>query len=144
MPTADVVDPTCAVATGSIKVTAPLGLGYTYSIDGTTFQSSADFTNVTPKSYTLIVKNSAGCTSSSTIVVAEAPGSPSVPTADVVDPTCTVATGSIKVTAPLGLGYTYSIDGTTFQSSADFTNVTPKSYTLIVKNRAGCTSSSTI
>jgi hypothetical protein len=43
-----VVDATCVVATGTITVTAPLGAQYTYSIDGTNFQSSPTFNNVAP------------------------------------------------------------------------------------------------
>jgi hypothetical protein len=42
---------------------------------------------------------------------------PPAPTATVVDATCVVATGTITVTAPIGAQYTYSIDGTNFQSS---------------------------
>ena len=32
------LQPTCAVPTGTITVTAPTGAGLTYSIDGTTYQ----------------------------------------------------------------------------------------------------------
>jgi hypothetical protein len=42
------VDATCSVATGTITVTAPIGAQYTYSIDGTNFQSSPTFNNVAP------------------------------------------------------------------------------------------------
>src|SRR5262249_31116343 len=114
-PTASVVDPTCIVATGTITVTAPLGAQYTYSIDGINFQASTTFSNVAPNSYTLTVKDATGgCVAASTIVVA-APTAPLTPTASVVDPTCTVATGTITVTAPLGAQYSYSIDGVNFQ-----------------------------
>ncbi|MDE3142909.1 MAG: hypothetical protein KGL19_02060, partial [Bacteroidota bacterium] len=36
-PTVSVTQPTCAVATGTITVTAPTGSGYTYSTDGTNY-----------------------------------------------------------------------------------------------------------
>ena len=40
-PTASVtVQPTCAVPTGTIVVTAPTGAGLTYSIDGTTYTNT--------------------------------------------------------------------------------------------------------
>ena len=144
VPTADVVDPTCTVATGTITVTAPLGAQYTYSIDGTNFQASPTFSSVSPNTYTLTVKDAGGCSSSSSITVNTAPSAPPVPTADVVDPTCTVATGTITVTAPLGAQYTYSIDGTNFQASPTFSSVSPNTYTLTVKDAGGCSSSSSI
>src|SRR5207247_1002232 len=116
-PTASVVDPTCTVATGTITVTAPLGAQYTYSIDGINFQASTTFNNVAPNTYTLTVQDAGGCSSSATMTVNNAPGAPPTPTASVVDPACTVATGTITVTAPLGAQYTYSIDGINFQAS---------------------------
>src|SRR5205085_9590896 len=75
-PTATIVDPTCAVATGTITVTAPLGAQYTYSIDGTNFQASTTFNNVVSKSYTLTVKNGSGCSAAATIGVKAAPAAP--------------------------------------------------------------------
>jgi hypothetical protein len=46
---------------------------------------------------------------------------------------CTVATGSITVTAPLGAQYTYSIDGTNFQASPTFNTLAPNGYTVTVQ-----------
>src|SRR4029078_6611694 len=143
-PTASITDPTCSVATGTITVTAPIGAQYTYSIDGTNFQSSAIFNNVAPNSYTLTVKDATGCTSTASYAVNPAPVAPPAPTASVVDPTCAVATGTITVTGPLGAQYTYSIDGTNFQSSTVFNNVTPNTYTLTVQEAGGCASTATI
>src|SRR5258706_6257760 len=99
-PTATAVDPTCAVATGSITVTLPLGAQYTYSIDGINFQATTTFNNVTLNSYTLTVKNSAGCSAAATIVVNTAPSAPPAPTATPTQPTCAVATGTITVNTP--------------------------------------------
>jgi hypothetical protein len=129
------------VATGTITVTAPLGAQYTYSINGTNFQSSPTFNNVAPNTYTLTVQDAGGCSSAASYTVNPAPGAPPAPTATVVDATCTVATGTITVTAPLGAQYTYSIDGTNFQSSATFNNVAPNTYTLTVQDAGGCSSS---
>jgi hypothetical protein len=54
-------------------VTSPLGAEYTYSIDGTTFQSEPLFADLTPGSYTITVKNTDGCTSAETIVINAVP-----------------------------------------------------------------------
>src|SRR5204862_4970102 len=143
-PTASVVDPTCTVATGTITVTAPLGAQYTYSIDGINFQASTVFNNVAPNTYTLTVEDAGGCSSSATVTVNTAPVAPPTPTASIVDPTCTVATGTITVTAPIGAQYTYSIDGINFQASTVFNNVPPNTYTLTVKDAGGCSSSASV
>ena len=45
------------------------------------------------------------------ITINGAPGAPAAPTVSTIDPTCAVATGTITVSAPLGAGLTYSIDG---------------------------------
>ncbi|WP_297869506.1 hypothetical protein, partial [uncultured Flavobacterium sp.] len=49
------VQPTCAVTTGTIVFTTQSGVEY--SIDGTTYQSSATFTGVAPGTYTLRVRS---------------------------------------------------------------------------------------
>src|SRR5690606_34000361 len=102
------VQPTCAVATGAIVVTAPLGVGYEYSIDGGAYQSSATFTNIASGDHDIRVRSVADntCISNPTTVTVNAePATPAAPTASTtVQPTCAVATGTIVVTAPLGVG----------------------------------------
>jgi hypothetical protein len=64
---------------------------------------------------------------------------PATPTATVTtQPTCTVPTGTITVTAPTGTGITYSINGTDYYSSGIFTLVAQGSYTVSVKNSTDC------
>ena len=142
-PTVTIVQPTCIIATGTITVTAPLAADLTYSIDGVTFQSGTVFATLAPGTYTITVKNAAGCTAVATpMTINAAPGAPTVPTAATVQPTCSIATGTITVTAPLAADLTYSIDGVTFQSGSTFTNLTSGIYTITVKNAAGCTAMS--
>ncbi len=63
-PTVSVVHPTCAVATGTINVTAPLGAGFTYNIDNGAFQASPSFPGLAAgSSHDIRVKNSNGCIS---------------------------------------------------------------------------------
>jgi hypothetical protein len=50
-----VTNPTCST-TGSIAVTLPTGSSYEYSIDGTNFQSSPSFTNLSPGIYTVYAR----------------------------------------------------------------------------------------
>lgn len=49
--------------------------------------------------------------------------------------------GKITVTASGSAGLTYSIDGRNFQASNVFSNLAPGSYTVTVKNGAGCSKS---
>ncbi|RZJ94944.1 MAG: T9SS type B sorting domain-containing protein, partial [Novosphingobium sp.] len=140
--TTTVSQPTCAVTTGSITVSTPQGTGFTYSIDGTNFQSGTTFAGLAPGSYTITVSN-AGCTSVTTpIVINAVPADPIAATATVIQPTCASPTGSITISNPTGSGLTYSIDGTNFQSSITFNNVAAGSYTITVRNSGGCTSQS--
>src|SRR5205085_1883254 len=134
-------DPTCADPTaGSISVTAPIGAEYTYSIDGTNFQSSPTFTNVGAGGYTVTVISSTpgSCQTTGNVTINAPAAAPTVTTTS-TDPTCADPTaGSITVTAPLGAEYTYSIDGTNFQSSPTFTSVGAGGYTVtVISNVAG-------
>jgi gliding motility-associated-like protein len=84
-PTASVtVQPTCPSPTGTILVSAPIGVNLEYSIDnGVSYQSSTTFSGLAPNtSYTIIVRDSStGCSSpSSNIIINSVPSSPVVST----------------------------------------------------------------
>lgn len=137
-PVSSVTQPTCTVATGTITVTTPIGAGFSYSLDAGSFQTSPTFANLAANtSYQVNVKGSNGCITTATVAIDPVPVI-AIPLFSITQPTCTVATGSITVTAPVGVAYTYSIDGVNFQSSTSFTNIAPNSYTLTVKNTSGC------
>ncbi|PZR20564.1 MAG: hypothetical protein DI539_10405, partial [Flavobacterium psychrophilum] len=139
--TVTTTQPTCTVSTGTISVNTPTGAGITYSIDGTNFQTTTTFTNLNPGSYTVTVMNAAGCTSAtSPIIINSAPVIPAIANTTVIQPTCTTSTGSITINTPTGTGFTYSIDGTTFQTTTLFANLTPGTYHITVQNASGCTS----
>ncbi|MFT3911049.1 MAG: T9SS type A sorting domain-containing protein [Ferruginibacter sp.] len=121
---ANVVQPTCAVATGSITVTSPLGAGFTYSITAPSgpFQSSPSFPAVSPGTYTLYVQNSLNCivAAPSTITINPQPTTITAPT----------VTGTVNVCPFLGNGvqvvYTASSPGAT-----SYTWVLPPNVNLI-------------
>ncbi|RYD97005.1 MAG: gliding motility-associated C-terminal domain-containing protein, partial [Sphingobacteriales bacterium] len=139
-----IVQPTCAIPTGTITITSPITAGLTYSIDGTTFQSQPVFANLAPGSYSITVKNADGCTSvTAPVVINAAPNAPAVATTTITEPTCTIPTGTITITSPAIAGITYSIDGITFQTQQVFSSLAPGSYTITVKNADGCTSVTT-
>ena len=143
-PAATVVQPTCTVATGVISVTTP-PTATEYSFDnGATYQSA----NVSPALaagvYQVRVKNAEGCTSvAAPITINAQPPTPAAPAATVTQPTCTVATGIISVTAP-GSDTEYSFDnGATFQTSTSSNPLVSGEYFIRVKNADGCVSDST-
>jgi subtilisin-like proprotein convertase family protein len=84
-PTANVTQPTCAVATGSITMTAPLGAGNSYTLDGTTTITwpTITFTGVATGPHTITVQNSFGCSAPASLNVTIDP-QPFTPTAPVV------------------------------------------------------------
>ncbi|WP_162946179.1 gliding motility-associated C-terminal domain-containing protein [Chitinophaga barathri] len=139
-PVVAITAPTCTITTGSITVTETAGL--TYSINGTDYQATGIFTNLAPGTYNVSVRNTQSCTSTATTAMIPAqPATPAAPVISITAPTCTVATGTITVTASAGL--TYSINGTDYQASATFTNVTPGTYSVTARNADGCTSTAT-
>jgi len=138
-PVTTVTQPTCASATGTIAVTSPIGLNY--SIDGVSYtNTTGTFAGLAVGSYPVTAKNSSGCISaSSSVTIIES--IPAIPTVSAIQPTCLVSTGTVNISAPTGAIYSYSINGTTFQSGTAFNNVTPATYTVSVKNtNSGCIS----
>jgi hypothetical protein len=71
-PTVSVTQPTCTLATGSITISNPI-TGGTYSFNnGASFQAGASISGLASGTYNVIIKNSSGCTSSSTPVTIQA------------------------------------------------------------------------
>ena len=68
-PVLSITQPSCAVTTGTITVTSP-SAGVEYSFDGgVNFQTSNTKAGVSTGHYTIMVRNSAGCTSSLNAVI---------------------------------------------------------------------------
>ena len=149
-PTASVtIQPTCALPTGTIEVTAPLGIDLEYSVDSITYQVSPLFAGLTPNIYSVTLRriNDPTCISPATILTVNPPvDAPAAPIASVIlQPTCTIPTGTIEVTAPLGIIYEYSIDGNTWQVSPLLVGLAPNTYSVTVRrtNDPSCVSPAT-
>ncbi len=107
-------------------------LPYEFSLNGGAGQTSNIFTNLAPGSYTVVVTDNAGFSASSVQIVL---ANPSAITASAV-----AITNDIVVTAAGGTGtLEYSIDGTVFQTSNQFSNLANGTYTLTVQDENGCT-----
>jgi hypothetical protein len=132
---------------GTITITSPSGGSgsYTYSINGTTYQSSNVFTGLTAQTYSLYVKDSNNEVGQLTSVTITQPTIISF-TATGTEPTCNGnSNGSITLSSVSGgvSPYTYSIDGSNYQSGLTFTGLTNGTYTTYVKDANGCVRTNT-
>lgn len=139
-------NPTTGSSNGSINASASGGSsGFTYSINGSAFQSSGNFTNLAAGSYTIIAKNTDGCTGSAAFTLTATNPCAGITisvTGTTVNPTTTITTnGSISATASGSSGFTFSLNGGAFQASGNFANLGVGSYTVVAKDVNGCTGS---
>ncbi len=142
---ANAVGTKCNSNNGAINIFANGGVApLQYSIDnGTTFSAASTFNNLTAGSYTVVVKDANGCTSSQVVNVATST-SPVINNSPVTQVSCFGGNnGSIVVNASGGNPpLQFSIDnGTTYQTSNSFPSLTAGSYTVVVSDVDGCTSS---
>ena len=130
---------------GSITVSASGGSGFTYNLNGGAFQLSPVFTGLAAGSYTVIAKNSNGCTGSATFTLTgtnPCAGITIAVNATIINPTSTITNnGSINATATGSSGFTFSLNGGAFQSTGNFANLGVGSYTVTAKDINGCTGS---
>lgn len=137
----------CGNSNGKIMVTAGggSGTGYSYSINGTTFNTTGIFNNLTDSNYSVVVRDGAGCMNVFAAVVTNSDG-PQITNISHTNVTCFDGSdGSITVNSTNGgTGtLTYSIDGYKWQTSNKFSNVAPGDYVVRVKDNVGCTGSIT-
>lgn len=146
--TGTVTDAGAGTNNGSIVASSTGGSGaMTYNIDGGAFQASGTFNNLAKGSHTIDAKDSKGCTGSASFTVGEtnvcagvnivlsAAGTASDPCAP---------NGTITATASGSTGFTYSIGTGAFQASNVFNNIAPGTYTINVKDAAGCSKNTTV
>ena len=136
------INPTSG-ANGSISASATGGLPpYTYSINGGAYGSST-FPSLSSGIYSISAKDANSCTGTSNQVTLACPtitvsGTPTSSKVNCVN-------NSILITASNGVApYTYSKDGTTFQSSATLTPLAGGTYTITAKDAKGCTGTNTV
>lgn len=129
-----------AAANGSIQVNATGGNGgYTYSLNNGAFQPASSF-QVAAGTYSVTVRDARGCTITLNNIVVNEPPILQASVASVSNATCNGgADGQVQVTASGGTApYTYSLDGSNFQSSATL-GANPGTYAVVVRDANGCT-----
>ena len=133
--------PTCAVSTGEIEVTSPLGAGYAYSIDGTTYQSAAFFGDLFSGSYNVTVRNEEGLVSPiTTAVIEKQPHIPVAPAVAVTTPTCEITGNAVIANFNADYTYTFSPEGPAIGSEDEITGfVFGQPYNVTAISSDGCT-----
>src|SRR5690606_3482328 len=135
------VQPTCDVATGSFSITAVEGLQY--SLNGGAYSATTSFEGLSAGTYTVPARNADGCVSEAVSVTINAAQNLAAPViASTMQPGCDTETGSFTVVSQTGVSY--SINGTDYQTAAEFTALTPGNYNVTARNEAGCVSAATV
>ncbi|MEI6766156.1 MAG: T9SS type A sorting domain-containing protein [Bacteroidota bacterium] len=141
--TAAITPIACNGGSATITATATGGTApYQFSINGTTWTSSNTFI-VGTGNYTVYVKDANGCTKSSCIQVTQ-PAALNL-TAAVTTPTnCNGTNATVTATVTGGTApYQYSTNGTSWASANTF-SLAAGTYTIYVKDAAGCTKTATV
>ena len=127
---------TCHKNDGTITVKNGNGIPpFTYSIDGTNFQTSNVFSGLPAGTYSIIVKDLNNQTSAGSVIISE--DCPIVKAVE-TDAECNQVDGIITVTGDMGTApYLYSIDGTHFQAGNMFMNLPPATYNITIKDAVG-------
>ncbi|UPT66678.1 MAG: T9SS type A sorting domain-containing protein [Sphingobacteriales bacterium JAD_PAG50586_3] len=131
---------TCGSNNGGVTVTASGGTAnYQYKIDNGPLQPTGVFTGLSAGPHTVTVQDANGCTTTVSATIT----SPSAVTATVNNAdnvSCNGAgDGEMDITGSGGTpNYTYSLDGTTYQGSGNFTGLDAGSYIVYVKDNSGC------
>ena len=142
-PTVTVTQPTCAVNTGTIVVTSPLGAGLEYSINNVVYQTGTTFSGLAPGTYNVTVRDASDCVSTATIVVINPPaGAPAVPTITTTAPTC-LANGFSQISNYVGgTTYTFTPAGPTVDGTGMITGMTLGTSYTVTATVGSCTSAS--
>lgn len=145
-PTVSVNSPTKCASDPAVNVTATPGSGvaadynYSWSVPaGAPAPGNVpNFTANVAGNYTVVITSKAtGCSSPAaqgTVIVNNNPDQPAVTE---IQPTCTVSSGTVTVTSPIGTDYEYTKDnGTSWQNNTNFTIPASTAYSIKVRKKS--------
>ena len=134
------VQPTCTTNSGQVTLVPTGGASpFTYALNNGTPQSSATFSNLAAGTFTYTITDNTGCSGTGSVTLSQ-PAAIIATTTQSAQITCNGAqNASINASATGGQAtYTYSIDGSTYQSSASFSGLGAGTYTVYAKDANGC------
>lgn len=126
----------CNGGTGSITVTASGGTTpYQYKVGAGSFQGSPVFSGLAAATYTFTVQDAGGAVVSTTLTISQ-------PALITISLSFGSAPATVTVTAGGGAGgFTYQLDGGSFQGSNVFSGVAAGNHTVVVRDGNACTQS---
>ena len=132
------VDAKCDGNNGVITATATGGIPpLLFNLNGGPYQSSGMFNGLTAGSYNIEVLDSTGCVAGDSVVISSA-GSPII-TPTITNASCNNNNGNAVINVSgASPPFKYSIDGTIFQNTNTFSNLSPGNYTVTVLDSSGC------
>jgi hypothetical protein len=135
-----IVPASSCIANGAVFITATGSNQFTFKIDANgVYQSADSFKNIAAGTYTVYVKDSAGCVTTGTVIVSSKTINVTATSTPVSSACGGVGDGSVTVTATGSSVFTYKLNsGGTYQSSNIFTNIAAGNYTIYAKDSAGC------
>lgn len=141
---AQTVNTKCGGSNGSITASANNGTApYQYSLDGVNFQTSNTFNNLKAGTYTVTAKDFSGKTGNIIVKIYDAPDPTVIANSSFAS--CSDNDGTVTITGTGGtLPFSYSIDGTNFQTSNNFTSLKSGTYTGFIRDGNGCISSNSV
>jgi len=135
-------DPGCGQINGSITVGAVTGgvAPYTFSLNGSAFASATNYPNLGAGTYTVTVKDANGCEYVGQTTTLTNPNGPTAVAINKTDPGCGQSNGTISVGNVTGgtSPYTYSLNGSAFTTTTNYSNLGAGTYTVTVKDANGC------
>ncbi|MDD6185115.1 MAG: gliding motility-associated C-terminal domain-containing protein [Bacteroidales bacterium] len=116
--------------------------GYTYLWDNNLPSQSISVSE--GGTYTVTVTDDNNCSNSASVTVnmLALPAIPSLTSTD--NTSCADPNGTITVDSPVGLGFTYSINGADFQTETVFTDLHPGDYIITVMDENGCVNNASV
>ncbi|MHA8066670.1 Ig-like domain-containing protein [Aquirufa sp. ROCK2-A2] len=136
---------TCAgstvVLTSSASGNGPLTYQWKESGIAIASATQSSYSSGVSGSFELLVRDANGCqttSASQSVTINPLPITPQLES--VIQPTCSVATGTITLVNTGINTDEYSLDGTNYQSSPAFTGITAGTYTARIRNANGCIS----
>jgi hypothetical protein len=130
---------------GSLTATASGGTApYTFSINGGASQAGSVFSNLAPGNYTVVATDANGCSGSSG-AIAISFNCPTLTISSSTTPSdkCSNNTGSITITGSGSTGFTYNLNGGSYQPASSFNGLATGNFNIGIRDQNGCTTSST-
>ncbi|HZE84836.1 MAG TPA: gliding motility-associated C-terminal domain-containing protein [Puia sp.] len=137
---------TCGMSNGAITAEASGGTPpYSYSINGTDFQTVKIFSGLAAGAYRVTVKDTAGQTNFMDLVLDNTYLAPGFSFTATYISECSSNDASIHVTGSGGTPpYQFGFDNINFENKTDFTNLAAGAYTLFERDANGCTAAKVV